>query len=156
VKKDVLKTEIAEVLSSSGAHADFEKAIKAFPLRDAGKRPRGVPWSAWQLLEHMRFTQADILEYVTAPDYVEKKWPEDYWPKTSAPPSEDAWSKTIRAIRRDRKKLLALLEKSDPLKPIRFANNKTLLREVLLIVDHNAYHLGELVLLRRLLGNWNG
>jgi hypothetical protein len=102
----------------------------------------------------MRFTQADILEYVTSPDYAEKNWPDDYWPKSPTPPSEDAWSKTVRTIRRDRKKLLALLEQSDPLKPIKFANNKNLLRELLLIVDHDAYHLGELVLLRRLLGNW--
>lgn len=154
MKNDVLKAEIAEVLKTSGAHADFEKVIKGFPLEDAGKRPNGVPWSAWQLLEHMRFTQADILEYVTTPDYAEKKWPDDYWPKSPDPPSEDAWSKTVRAIRRDRKKLLELLEENDPLKPIKFANNKTLLRELLLIVDHDAYHLGELVLLRRLLGNW--
>ncbi|HVY93892.1 MAG TPA: DinB family protein [Bryobacteraceae bacterium] len=154
MKTDVLKTEIAEVLKTSGAHADFEKAIEGFPLEDAGKRPKNVPWSAWQLIEHMRTAQADILEYVSTPDYTEKKWPEDYWPKSPAPPSEDAWAKSIRAIRRDRKKLLALLDESDPLKPIKFANNKTLLREILLIVDHDAYHLGELVLLRRLLGNW--
>jgi hypothetical protein len=154
MKNDVLKAEIAEVLRTSGAHADFERAIQGFPLEDAGKRPKGVPWSAWQLLEHMRFTQTDILEYVTTPDYAEKQWPEDYWPKLPAPPSEEAWTKSIRAIRRGRKKLLALLEQNDPLKPIAFANNKTLLRELLLIVDHDAYHLGELVLLRRLLGNW--
>jgi uncharacterized damage-inducible protein DinB len=154
MKNNVLKAEIAGILEKSGAHADFEKVVKGFPFEDAGKRPKGVPWSAWQLLEHMRFTQADILEYVAAPGYAEKKWPEDYWPKSPAPSSEDAWSKTVRAIRRDRKKLLALLEESDPLKPIKFANNKTLLRELLLIVDHDAYHLGEFVLLRRLLGNW--
>ncbi|HVW07985.1 MAG TPA: DinB family protein [Bryobacteraceae bacterium] len=154
MKTDVLKTEIAELLRTSGAHADFDKAIRGFPLEDAGKRPKGVPYSAWQLLEHMRIAQADILEYVSTPDYAAKNWPQDYWPKTPAPPSEDAWAKTIRAIRRDRKRVIALLEQSDPLKPIKFASNKTLLREILLIVDHDAYHLGELVLLRRLLGNW--
>ncbi|HEU5020553.1 MAG TPA: DinB family protein, partial [Bryobacteraceae bacterium] len=90
MKNDVLKTEIAGVLRTSGAHADFEKAIKGFPLEDAGKRPKGVPWSAWQLLEHMRFTQADILEYVSGPGYSEKNWPDDYWPESPEPPSEEA------------------------------------------------------------------
>jgi uncharacterized damage-inducible protein DinB len=154
MKQDKLKSELTEFLTTSGAHADFEKAIKGFPLEDAGKRPKGVPWSAWQLLEHMRIAQADILEYISSPDYTEKKWPDEYWPKNPSPDSPEAWSKTVNAIRRDRKKLLTLLEKSDPLKPIKFANNKTLLKELLLVADHDAYHLGELVLLRRLLGNW--
>jgi len=154
MKQNTLKTELAELITTSGAHADFDKAIKDFPLEDAGKRPKGVPWSAWQLLEHMRIAQADILEYVSGPDYQEKKWPEDYWPKNPSPDSADAWSKSVKAIRRDRKKLLRLLEETDPVKPIKFANNKTLLKELLLVIDHNAYHLGEFVLLRRLLGNW--
>jgi hypothetical protein len=154
MKQDKLKSELTDLLTTSGAHADFDKAIKGFPLEDAGKRPKGVPWSAWQLLEHMRIAQADILEYVSSPDYTEKKWHDDYWPKKPSPDSPEAWSKTVKAIKHDRKKLLALLEKSDPLKPIKFANNKTLLKELLVIADHDAYHLGELVLLRRLLGNW--
>lgn len=106
MKKDTLKAELTEILTTSGAHADFDTAIKGFPLEDAGKKPKGIPWSAWQLLEHMRIAQADILEYATTPDYREKKWLADYWPPTAAPPAKEAWSKTIRAIRRDRKSSL--------------------------------------------------
>lgn len=154
MKQNALKAELADLITTSGAHADFDKAIKGFPVEDAGKRPRGAPWSAWQLLEHMRIAQADILEYASTPDYREKKWPEDYWPKNPAPDSADAWAKSVKAFKRDQKKLLQLLENADPLKPIKFANNKALLKELLLVADHNAYHLGEFVLLRRLLGNW--
>jgi hypothetical protein len=154
MKPDTLRTELAELLTSGGAHADFDRALKGFPLRDAGKLPEGAPWSAWQLLVHMRIAQADILEYVSTPHYREKKWPADYWPKDPSPPSKSAWSKTVQAFRNDRKKLATLLEKTDPLRPIPFANNKTLLKELLLVADHNAYHLGEFVLLRKLLGNW--
>ena len=154
MKNDALKTELTETLTSSGAHAGFDQALKDFPFGDAGKRPKGVPFSAWQLLEHMRLAQADILEYVSTPKYREKKWPEDYWPKDAAPESEDAWQKSVRAFRRDQKKLASLLNAGDPLKPIKFANNKTLMKQVLLTADHNAYHLGALVMLRKILGNW--
>jgi hypothetical protein len=154
MKNDALKTELTETLTSSGAHAGFDQALKDFPFGDAGKRPKGVPFSVWQLLEHMRIAQADILEYVSTPKYREKKWPEDYWPKDAAPESEDAWQKSVRAFRRDQKKLASLLNAGDPLKPIKFANNKTLMKQVLLTADHNAYHLGALVMLRKILGNW--
>ena len=154
MKNDALKTELTETLTSSGAHVGFDQALKDFPFGDAGKRPKGVPFSVWHLLEHMRIAQADILEYVSTPKYREKKWPEDYWPKDAAPESEDAWQKSVRAFRRDQKKLASLLNAGDPLKPIKFANNKTLMKQVLLTADHNAYHLGALVMLRKILGNW--
>lgn len=154
MKKDTLKTELIGLLTASGAHVTFDKALKGFPLKDAGTLIEGAPYSAWQLLEHMRIAQADIIEYVTTPKYREKKWPEDYWPKKATPPSKQAWTKSIRAFRSDLKKAANLLKKADPLQPIPFAGNKTLLKELLLIADHNAYHLGEFVLLRKLLGNW--
>jgi len=154
MKNDRLKAEIAELLNSGGAHVDFDKALKGFPFKDAGKVPKGATHSPWQILEHMRIAQADILEYVSTPNYQEKRWPEDYWPKTTKPGSKSAWTKSVRAFKGDRKKLETMLEGSDLLKAIPFANNKTLLKEILLVADHNAYHLGEFVLLRRLLGNW--
>jgi hypothetical protein len=154
MRNNALKTELTELLTTSRAHADFDRALKDFPFADAGKRPKGVPSSAWQLLEHMRLGQADILEYVSTPDYHEKKWPEDYWPKEAAPESEDVWQKSVKAFHRDQKKLVALLNAGDPLKPIKFANNKTLMKELLLAADHNAYHLGAFVMLRKILGNW--
>ena len=156
MKNNVLKAEIAEVLRTSGAHADFEKAIKGFPLEDAGRRPKGVPWSAWQLLEHMRFTQADILEYVTTPDYAEKKWPEDYWPKSPAPSSTAEWNNSIDAFRKDREALreLALDKRIDLTAAIPHGNGQTYLREIVLAADHTAYHVGQLILVRQLLGIW--
>ena len=154
MKSDALKSALTEVLTTGGAHVDFDNALKGFPFADAGKRPKGVPHSAWQLLEHMRIAQADILEYVSTPEYREKKWPEDYWPKEPAPESEDAWQKSVRAFRRDQKKLASLLNAGDPLKPIAFADNKTPMKEALLAADHNAYHLGAFVMLRKILGNW--
>jgi len=152
--EEALREELLNFLSKSGAHVDYAKALKGFPLEAAGKRPKGVPYSAWQLLEHIRIAQADILEFVSKKNYKEKAWPENYWPKNPAPPSEDAWDKSLGGFQRDRKKLIALLKASSPLEPIAFADNKTLMREILLVVDHTAYHLGELVLLRRILGNW--
>ncbi len=151
--KDVLKAELTAALKSGGAHADFDRALKGFPFKDAGRIPPGVPWSAWQLLEHMRIAQADILEFVASANYREKQWPAEYWPINPSP-SRSEWSESVKAFRRDRKELQSLLKKSDPLQPIPHANNKTLLNELLLVVDHNAYHLGEFVLLRKLLGNW--
>jgi len=152
--EEALREELLNFLSKSGAHVDYGKALKGFPLDAAGKRPKSVPYSAWQLLEHIRIAQADILEFVSKKNYKEKSWPADYWPKSPAPPSEDAWDKSVSAFQKDRKKLIALLKVGSPLEPIAFADNKTLMREILLLVDHTAYHLGELVLLRRILGNW--
>lgn len=154
MKNDVLKSELSELLTTSGAHAGFDKALAGFPFRDAGRLPDGVPYSAWQLLEHMRIAQADILEFVSTPDYRPKNWPAEYWPKGPSPPSKAAWTASAKSFKRDQKKLVGMLRESDPLKPIRFANNKTLTKEILLAADHNAYHIGELVLLRKLLGNW--
>lgn len=151
---EALRTELSNFLSKSGAHADFDKVLKGFPMDAAAKRPKGVPYSAWQLLEHIRVAQADILEFVSKKNYKEKSWPADYWPKDPAPPSEDAWDKSLADFKKDRKKLISLLKSSSPLEPIPFADNKTLMQEILLVVDHTAYHLGELVLLRRILGNW--
>ena len=153
---DALNAELRGLLTKSNAHADFDKVIKGFPIEDAGKRPKSVPYSGWQLLEHIRIAQADILEFVSSPTYKEKNWPEDYWPKDPAPPSASAWTKSVAAVRKDRKKLITLLEKSDPLEEIKFAGNKTLLKELLMVVDHTAYHLGELCAAAAAVGELEG
>ena len=153
-----LITQLLALLNDGQAHASFEQAIKDFPAEDRGKVPANLPYSAWQILEHLRIAQKDILDFSAPPTggYQHLPWPEAYWPKTAEPPTPHAWDQTIAAIRADQKKFEALLTKPnvDLYKPFLWGTGQNLLREALLIADHNAYHLGELIVIRRLLGNW--
>ena len=156
---DATRKELLALLGGGQAHADFDAAVEDFPSGLRGRAPQGLPHSAWQLLEHMRITQLDILNFCAPPTggYQPLEWPAGYWPNSPEPPTADAWDQTIAAIRSDRKKFEALLKKSDVdlYKPFRWGEGQNLLREALLIGDHNAYHVGQLILLRRLLGAWN-
>ena len=138
------------------AHASFDAAVKGIPAEKRGERPRGCPHSPWELLEHMRIAQNDILRFSRDPDYVSPAWPEGYWPAAPAPANEAQWRKSVKSFRDDLAALKELLgerrEKLD--EPFPWGQGQTLLREALLVADHNAYHLGQLVLVRRLLGNW--
>ncbi len=150
-----LRRQLAQFLSESHAHADFDAAVKNFPAALRGKKPAGAPYSAWQLLEHMRLAQWDILEFSRDPRHVSPKWPEGYWPKTAAPPNHAAWNRSLRQFRSDRKAMQKLVTgKSDLFARIPHGQGQPLLREALLVLDHNAYHLGQLLLLRKLLGAW--
>ena len=121
-----------------------------------GKKPRGAPHTAWQLLEHMRIAQWDILEFSRNPRHASPKWPDGYWPETAAPPDEAAWDKSIKRFRADLKAMQKLVADpaNDLFAPFAHGDGQTLMREVLLVADHNAYHIGQLVLLRRLLAAW--
>lgn len=165
-EKDQSKDQLAELrkqlltlLRGGEAHTDFEAAIRDFPAELRGTVPEGLPYSAWQLLEHMRIAQRDILNFSAPPTggYHPLKWPDAYWPESPEPPSAQAWEQTIAAIRKDREHFEALLQKpeADLFKPFRWGSGQNLLREALLVADHNAYHLGELIVLRRLLGAWH-
>jgi DinB superfamily len=151
--------ELLALLEGKQAHAGFEKAVKDFPAELRGVVPEKLPYSAWQLIEHLRITQRDILEFSAPPTggYQHKEWPKAYWPESAGPPYPGAWDETLAAIRADQKAFEALLQKPgvDLYKPFRWGDGQNLLREAMLIADHNAYHLGELVVLRRLLGIWN-
>jgi hypothetical protein len=156
---DILRKHILNVLRGGGAHVGFEETIADFPARLRGAKPSEAPHSAWQLLEHMRLAQWDILEFSRKPSHVSPEFPAGYWPSTEAPPDEKAWEKSVAAFHADLKAMQQLV--SDPeidlLARIQHPEAKekhTLLREALLVADHNAYHLGQLVLLRRLLGAW--
>ncbi|MBI2956306.1 MAG: DinB family protein [Acidobacteria bacterium] len=150
-----LRQQLAKLLRSREAHLGFHSVIRGWPEKLRGVRPRGAPHTAWQLLEHIRICQWDILDFCRNPDY---QWLafEDYWPKQPAPPSRAAWEKSLRAFRADQKAMekLVLNPKTDLFAPIPWGQGQTILREALLVADHNAYHLGQLVLLRRLLGAW--
>ena len=153
---DPLRDHLVKLLRGGAAHVDFDSAIKGLPAALRGKRPKGAPHSPWEIIEHLRIANWDILDFSRNKDYVALKWPDDYWPRTPKPPSANAWSKSVRAFRSDLETMCALV--SDPsvdlLARIPHGDGQTILREALLVADHNAYHLGELVLVRRLLGAW--
>ena len=156
--KDALREHVLELLKGKSAHVDFDAAISKFPLKRAGEKPVGAPYSAWQLLEHMRIAQRDILEFSRNPKHVSPPWPEGYWPDTESPRKKTAWSESVRAFRADLKAMMKLVADpaSDLLVRLPHGDGQTLLREALLVADHNSYHLGQFVMLRRLLGEWKG
>ncbi len=155
---DPLITQLLALLNGGQAHATFDDAVNGLPAAKRGVVVEHLPYSAWQILEHLRIAQRDILNFSAPPTggYHPMKWPEDYWPKSPEPPTPLAWDQTIAAIRADREKFEALLTKpsADLHKPFLWGDGQTLLREALLIADHNAYHVGELIVIRRLLGAW--
>jgi len=155
-QKDQTRQWLSWLLLGGGAHAKFDEVVKNFPAALRGKKPRHLPYSAWQLLEHMRIAQEDILSFSTSPDYREREWPAAYWPKAAAPPEDTAWERSLRSFRADLRRMVKLIEnpKQDLYALIPWGEGLTLLRQALLLADHNAYHLGELVLVRRLLGAW--
>jgi len=157
-KDQELRTQLKTILDWEDAHASVDHALDGIPPALRGKVPKGAAHSAWQLVEHLRITQHDILDFCVNPDYVEVATMEDYWPRTAAPPSDAAWKKSVSAIRRDRGELKRLAEdtKVDLFSRIPHGSGQTYLRELLLVADHNAYHAGQLVALRKQLGAWKG
>ena len=153
---DSLLKHLMELLDGGHAHATFDAVIKGIPAQKRGVRPRGCPHSPWELLEHIRLAQDDILRFSRDPGYVAPKWPEGYWPPSKAPKSEGEWRKSVKAVRENLAEFKQLLEKNreELDKPFPWGQGQTLLREALLIADHNTYHLGQLLLVRRLLGIW--
>jgi uncharacterized damage-inducible protein DinB len=150
-----LRRMLAKILDWEAAHASFDSAVEGIAPEIRGMQPEGYPHSPWQLLEHIRICQRDILDFCRNPDYQEPKF-EDYWPGTHAPPTEDAWEESIAGFRADRDSLkqLAMDKSVDLFAPIPHGSGQTYLRELLLVADHNAYHVGQLVAVRRLLGSW--
>jgi uncharacterized damage-inducible protein DinB len=156
MKKDSVRDLIARLLNWEDAHVPFDKAVADIPPDLRGKVPQNLPYSAWQLVEHLRLAQHDILDFCLNPNYGEMKWPDDYWPESAAPPSPAAWNDSLRRFKEDRTSLqqLAADERFDLEARIPHGSGQTYLRELVLVADHTAYHVGQLVLVRRLLGNW--
>jgi uncharacterized damage-inducible protein DinB len=151
-----LREHLIQLLKGGHAHATFEDAVRKFPVEKAGIRPNGAPHSAWDLLEHIRIAQNDILRFSQSADYESPSWPDGYWPAAPAPAGEMEWHRSVRAFHKDLADFQAMVR--DPARDLHarfpWGDGQTLLREALLIADHNAYHLGQLVLVRRLLGAW--
>jgi hypothetical protein len=151
-----VRQHLVKLLEGGQAQVTFDAAVKGLPVALRGKRPRGGEHSPWEILEHMRIAQQDILEFSTNPKYVAPTWPDDYWPKSPKPPNDKAWARSMRAFQADLDAMRKLVgaESTDLYAPIPHGDGQTVMREALLIADHKAYHIGELVLLRRLLGAW--
>jgi len=153
-----LRQEVAALLEGGNAHVTLEKGLHGVPLALLGKRAAGSAHTLWQLAEHIRIAQWDILEFSRDPSHASPSWPEGYWPATPAPPSASAWTRCRKSIREDLAAMVALVRDParDLLAPLPHAPEKSLLREALLVADHNAYHLGQFVALRQRLGAWRG
>ena len=155
---DPVREQIIKLLQGGQAHLTLDDVLKNFPPKLRGVKPAGAPHSAWQLLEHMRIAQWDILEFSRNAKHVSPKWPEGYWPVSNRPPTDAAWKKSISAISRDCRAMQRLVEnpRTDLYSKIPHGTGQNILREALLIADHNAYHIGQLLLVRQLLGAWHG
>ncbi len=151
-----LRQHIVKLLTGGDAHVEFDAAVEGLPAELRGKRPPGAEHSPWELLEHMRIAQWDILEFSRNAKHKSPDFPEGYWPAKPAPPEKGAWEKSVRAFHADLKAMCDLVadEKTDLFAKIPHGDGQTILREALVVADHNSYHLGELVLARRLLGAW--
>jgi DinB superfamily len=148
-----LSAQLVEAMRGHYAHIDFDAALENFPIEARGAKPHGAPHTPWQILEHMRIAQEDILEFSRNPQHQSPKWPEGYWPKTEAPPDSKAWDQSVRAFQKDAREMKKLVENSqqDLFKPFEHGEGQTLLREALLVGSHNSYHLGQLVFLKKML-----
>jgi hypothetical protein len=152
-----LRDLLSRLLDWEDAHVGFDKAVADLPAKMRGAHAPGAPHSPWQLLEHLRITQHDILDFCVNPNYKELDWPHDYWPAAAAPPSPAAWSESVEQFRHDRRALqrLAADASIDLTATIAHGSGQTYGRELVLVADHTAYHVGQLILVRQLLGIWH-
>lgn len=153
-----LREHLEKALTGHEAHTDWRKALENLPSAQRAAKPPGAPHSAWELLEHVRIAQWDIFEFCRSPKHESPDWPSGYWPGRPSPPNEAAWEKSVKQFLQETRAMAALVAdaETDLFARIPHGSGQTVLREALLIVDHNSYHLGQFVLLRRLLGSWSG
>jgi hypothetical protein len=152
-----LRKQLLVTLQGKGAHMTFDEAVADFPMDMVNLQPLNVNYTPWHLVEHLRLAQWDILDYIRNPDYEARKWPDDYWPAPDARADADAWEKSLADFRRDLQELEAIVQDpaTDLYAPIPHGyGGHTILREILLVADHNAYHVGELAILRQIMGAW--
>lgn len=151
-----LREQLLHLLRGGNAHLSFDDAVADFPMDAINRRPPNVPYTPWHLLEHLRLAQWDILDFIRNPDYQEMKWPDDYWPAPDAEADSAAWERTLTAFRADLKAVEDLVNdpQTDLAAKIPHGDGQTILREILLVADHNAYHIGEFAILRQVMGTW--
>ncbi len=151
-----LREHLVNVLSGHGAHIDWKATFAGVPPKMRGARPHGLPYSLWELLEHMRIAQSDILEFSRDAEHVSPEWPAGYWPATQAPPNTQAWDKSLKSFEKDLAAMKKLVNspKTHLFAKIPHGTGQTVLREAILVADHNSYHLGQALAVRRILGIW--
>ena len=150
----ILINELIKLLEGGGAHAILKDALDGLPADLRGVKPHNLPYSIWQLAEHIRIAQWDMLEFSKDGNHQSPKWPDDYWPKESCPADDEAWEKTIQQLNNDRDEFIELLKSGDIYANIPHGDGQSILREALQMADHTSYHTSEIILLRRLLGAW--
>jgi len=151
---DSLLNELSKLLTGGSAHASFDRAIKGLTLDIIGKKVGALPYTIWQLVEHIRIAQWDMLEFSKSAQHASPEWPEGFWPKEAAPADENAWLTSLKQIKDDREAFITLMKTADLYSAIPHGEGQTILREALQIADHNAYHTAEIIMIRRLLGDW--
>ena len=149
----VLRDQLLALLEGGNAHIKFERAIADFPMDHINSRVPEIPYSVWELIEHMRIAQYDILDFIKNADYKERKWPDDYWPPKDKKPNEESWNQSIKRFNDDLAALKQCIKdpQTDFTGPIPHAPDYNILREILLVADHNSYHTGQIVVIRRAL-----
>ena len=151
-----LAEELQKLLKGGNAHAGLKKALANIPHHLVGEKPHNLPYSIWQLAEHIRIAQWDMLEFSRDAHHQSPKWPEGYWPKETAPVDEHSWNQTLKRIEDDLEAFIQLVQEKDLYAPFPYGEGQTLLSEALQLADHNAYHIAEIIVIRRLLGAWKG
>jgi DinB superfamily len=151
-----LREQLRVLLRGHEAHVDWPSALRGLPKKLRGAKPKGASHSAWELLEHVHIAQWDILDFCRNAKHVSPDWPSEYWPKGASPRTASEWDRTVKSFRKDMAAMIKLVTdpKVDLAEPIAHGSGQNILREALLLADHNSYHLGQLVQLRRLLGSW--
>ncbi len=152
-----LRQHLVELLTGENAHVGFERGIAGLPVELRGVKAGAFPHTAWQLAEHLRIAQWDLLQFSVDPNHVSPEFPAGYWPESGTPPNSEAWEKSVDGFRADLKAMVALITDptTDLFARIPHGDGQTILREALVLADHNAYHLGQLLVVRRLLGAWD-
>lgn len=153
---DLLIENLEFLLNKGNAHVSMDKALDNIPIELLGEKPGGLPYSIWQIAKHICIAQSDILEFSRDPSYISPEWPKGYWPSETKPKSEKEWKACVHQIKSDRQEFVDLLTQAGKniYEPFQHGNGQSLLREALVLADHNAYHTGEIVIIRRLLHNW--
>lgn len=151
---EILIENLEHLLNKGNAHLSLDEVLENIPFEFLGNVPENLPYSVWQLAEHIRIAQSDILEFSSSPGHISPKWPEEYWPQNPSPENEDEWYQCVESIQSDRKKIIELLKKSgkEIYKRFEYGDGQSLLKEALVIADHTSYHTGQIVILKRLLG----
>lgn len=154
---EVVVEQLIALVTQGNAHITFEESVANIPFDILGVKPQNLPYSIWQLAEHIKIAQWDILEFSRNAHHTSPKWPEEYWPTEDGPANEEAWQKTLDQIQSDKMEFITLLtaEGADLYTPFEYGDGQNLLREAMLIADHTSYHTGQIILIRRLLNNWS-